>query len=184
MPLHSPAHLFSSIDQHHLICPDASPVLEEYGVASFDELYAVYRKGLEEHAELQRRADAKNDQLDGMFQHVSAYMSAQHLSSEIDAYIAKAPLTEDVPRLAAPADNDNFFPSYVGYGKCSDALAQALLDLRRAYPGGWSSDPTQTRAPLESFFRTRGVWAELVSGPHPERLLGFAVVAHYLKAPV
>lgn len=179
MPLQGPAHLFASIDQHHLICPDASPVLEEYGVASFDELYAVYRKGLEEHAELQRRADEKNDQLDMMFKHVSAYMSAQYLSSEIDAYIAKAPLAEDVPclapRLAAPADN--FFPSYVGYGKCSDALAQALLDLRRAYPGGWSSDPAQSRAPLESFFRTRGVWAELVSGPHPERLLGFAASA-------
>lgn len=147
--------------------------MEEYNVASFDELYAVYRKGLEEHAELQRRADEKNHQLDMMFKHVSAYMSAQYLSSEIDAYIAAAPLTEDVPCLAPCAPADNFFPSYVGYGKCSDALAQALLDLRRAYPGGWSSDPTQTRGPLESFFRARGVWAELLSGPHPERLLGF-----------
>lgn len=176
MPLHSPAHLFSSIDWHHKICPDAYPVLQEYNVASFDDLYAAYRQGLDEHAELQRRADEKNAQLDRMFTHVSAHMSAKHLSSEIEAYVSAAPLSEDVPCLAASASaDDNFFPCYVGYGKCSDALAQALLDLRRAYPGGWSSDSGRNRAPLETFFRSRGVWDELVGTRPAERLLGFSV---------
>lgn len=175
MPLHSPAHLFSSIDWHHTIRTDASPVFEEYSVASFDEFYAVYQKAVAEHAELQRRADEKNDQLDVMFKHISAHMSSQHLTLEIDAYVSAAPPREDVPRLAPASADDNFFPCYVGYGESSDALAQALLDLRRAHPGGWSSDSGRNRAPLEAFFRSRGVWDELVGTRPAERLLGFSV---------
>ena len=57
----------------------------------------------------------------------------------------------------------------------ADALAQALLDLRRTHPGGWSSDSGCNRAPLEAFFRSRGVWDELVGTLPAERLLGFSV---------
>jgi len=123
--MHSPAHLFSSIDWHHMICPDASHVFEEYKVASFDELYAVYQTGLNEQAELQRRADEKNSEHDVMFKHISPNTTASVLSAEIDAYIAAAPLSDDVPPLASASADDNFFPSYVGYGKFSEAGAQA-----------------------------------------------------------
>lgn len=91
----------------------------------------------------------KNIELDVMFKHISANMSAEKMSEETDAYIAAAALRDDVPPLAPASADDNFFPSYVGYGKNSEGLAQALLDLRRAHPGGWSSEPARNAAPLE-----------------------------------